>query len=135
MEIGLQRHIVRFDQQLFQMRQLKGRTDPQQPRQGPHVQDADDIIETAAITRHARVSARNNLLLHIEPILLDVDCDQFTTRHHDVFDGDFFQIENAEQHIPMPLRNHRARFFHHGAQFFAIERIELRAIHADTTHA
>ena len=88
-----------------------------------HVQHADDAIDFPLINRQARVLALTQLLDGPVPIIVDIDADDLVARHHDVLHGGVFQIQNADQHLLVPMRNHRAGFRHDRAQFFAAQGI------------
>ena len=64
----------------------------------------------------------HQLFEHVRPFVVEVDAVDVTARHHDVFDSGGFQIENAEQHLLMLLRNHGAGFLDYRAQLFTTER-------------
>gem|GEM_PF-6286412 len=53
--------------------------------------------------------------------VIEIDAVDLVAGHHDVVDRDFFQIEDAGQHLPVALGDHRRRLRDHGAQFFAAE--------------
>ncbi|WP_435302678.1 hypothetical protein [Escherichia coli] len=39
------------------------------------------------------------------PVIVDINTDNFTARHHDVIDGHLFQIEHRQQHILIATGN------------------------------
>jgi len=88
-----------------------------------HVQHADDVLELLFVHRHPRVRTRADLFEDVVPAVGDIDRRDFAAGYHDVVDGDAFQIQNAEQHPLMSVRNHRARFGHDGTQLFRAERM------------
>ncbi|CNU33318.1 Uncharacterised protein [Salmonella enterica subsp. enterica serovar Bovismorbificans] len=49
------------------------------------------------------------------PVVIDIDPDNFITRHHDVIHADLFQIENRQQHILIAARDLRTGFMHDSA--------------------
>ena len=98
-----------------------------------HVQKADDAVDFALIHRQARVLTLPQLLQDPVPIIIDVDADDFVSRHHDVLDGGILQIQNADEHLLVAPRNHRAGLGHDGAQLFAAQGI-CRDLSRDAEH-
>jgi len=93
----------------------------QQAYDSTHVQHAFEIVDVAAVTGHARMMTSDQLLDDVRPFVFEIDGVDFAARHHDVLDRDAFQIEDAEQHFAMLVRDHRTGFLDHGAQFLAAE--------------
>ena len=67
------------------------------------------------------MAAVHELLKYVRPFIIEVDAVDIAARHHDVFNRGGFEIEYAEQHLLMLLRNHGARFLDHGTQFFTAQ--------------
>ena len=88
-----------------------------------HVQHADDAVDFSLVHRQAGVLALAQLLDDPIPIVVEVDADDLVARHHDVFHRGIFQIQDADQHLLMAMRNHRAGLGDHGAQFLAAQGI------------
>ena len=85
-----------------------------------------------SIQGQARVLALAQLLEYPVPVIIDVDADDLVARHHDVLHRGIFQIQDADQHLLMASRNHRAGLGNHGAQFLAAQGIRgLLARHAE----
>ncbi len=88
-----------------------------------HVQDADDAVDFPSIHRQPGVLALAQLFDDPVPVVVDIDADDLVARHHDVFDGGVFQIQDADQHLLVAMRNHGAGLRHDGAQFLAAQGI------------
>ena len=76
------------------------------------------------------------LLDHAVPIVVDVDADDLVARHHDVLHGGILEIQYADQHLLVAVRNHRSGLRDHRAQLFAAQGIRglLRRYAEQTQH-
>jgi hypothetical protein len=100
-----------------------------------HVQDADQRVDTAVEHWNARVAALAHLRQHFVPFVADVDAADLVARHHDVFDADLLQVEDAHQHALVAMRDHRAGLGHDGAQFFGTQRSAAGLVASDAKQA
>ncbi len=85
------------------------------------VEDAHGIVDVAPVDGQTRVLAAAYQPQDLVDGVVQVDADDFVARHHDVVHGDLFQIENAQQHVLVPARQHGAGFVHQGPKFLATE--------------
>ncbi len=94
------------------------------------VNDADDIVQTAAVRRQARVHACRDAAHYLIPLRVQVDADDAVARYHDVFDGCLFEVEDRQQHILVRLRDQHTGFEDHRPQFLGAD--GLSAARVDT---
>ena len=83
------------------------------------VQEADHVVQAALEHRQAGERRPAQLVQHLAPVVAQVDADDLAALHHDVLDPDLLQVEDAEQHAPVPLRQQAAGFAHRAAQLLA----------------
>jgi len=63
------------------------------------VQNANHLIYVVAINRQAGVLACRNRGFYCGIVIIEINTNYFVVRHHDIIDRDFFQVENAKQHL------------------------------------
>ena len=118
---GAFRDEVRFPDQVFQIGSVEIRLLHHHVEHLAQVQEAHDLIEGVAIDQHAGVGAAGQFGDDLRPVAFQVDALHLVAWHHDVIDGDFLQLQDAQQHGLMPFGNHYPGFEHHRAQFLGTE--------------
>ena len=89
------------------------------------VQDADHVVDVVTVHGKARVHALVDDVLDRFRVVIEVDSDDLVVWNHDIVDRDLLQIQDAEQHLPVTIRDAAAGLMDHGAQFFARQRLQL----------
>jgi hypothetical protein len=79
-------------------------------REASQMQDADDFIDIVPIHGQSCVLALVDDSFDLVLLVIEIDADDFIMRHHDIVDRDFFEIENADKHLPIAVRNAAACF-------------------------
>ena len=79
------------------------------------MQHTNDLVDAVAKHRESRVFAVINDLVDLSQVIVEVNTDYFVVRHHDVIDCDFFEVENAEQHLLIAAGDSAAGFVHERA--------------------
>ena len=100
----------------------------QQRQDSAQQRGADQVVDISGVNRDAGVGKIGDQLQGFVPVVLEVDADDFAARHHDVVDGDLFQVEYAEQHIAVRIRNEAAGLVDRNAQFGRVQRIVVAAV-------
>ena len=90
----------------------------QQAHDAPHVDDADNLIQVVPVQGKAGMGTLADVIQDLGQVIVDIDPDDFVTRHHDVLHRDLFQVEDAVQHFQVPGREHLAGFRQRGLQLF-----------------
>ena len=83
--------------------------------QAPQVQHAEHVVDVVLVDGQARVLAVGEHSKYFVHVVVDVQADDLVARHHDVVDGDVFQVEHPQQHVLVLAGNARA-LVDHGAQ-------------------
>ncbi len=86
-----------------------------------HVQHTDEVVEFAFVHRQAGVQRLAQLIEDVLPGGGHVDAGDLLARDHDVVDRDPSQIEDGQQHLPVPRRHQRSGLGHHRAQFIGTQ--------------
>ena len=68
------------------------------------------------------------------PVVIDVDTDDFVTRHHDVVHAHLFQIQHRQEHVLITSGDLRAGFVHDGAKLLFAERAADGDVGFDSHH-
>ncbi len=68
----------------------------------------------------------------VVPVVVQVDADDLVARHHDVVDGDLFQVQDVHQHALVPFGNEHAGFVHQRAELLGLQRV-VGSAHAALT--
>ena len=99
------------------------------------MQDAHDVVELAVVDGQARMRGLAQLVQQILPAVLHVDARDLLPRHHDVVHGELTQIQDRQEHLPVPRRDHRSRLGDHGAQLLGGEVVRAARGFDDAKHA
>ena len=83
------------------------------------VQDAFQRVEVAPIQGQPGVAGHENLVADLVEIVIEVDPDDFGSRHHDVLNRGLLEIEDPKQHLLVPPGDHGAGLTDHRAQLLA----------------
>ena len=97
------------------------------------MQDADDVVDVVLVDGQAGVLAVADDYLDLGNVVREIDADDLVVRHHDVVDGHFLQVEDAEQHLLVAAGNTAAGLVHDGAQLFSRQRLQsgIATAHAE----
>ncbi len=85
----------------------------QQAAEFAQMQQADHGVGVAVIHRQTGVLAGSQGGKDVVHVILQINAHHLVARHHDVFHGDGFQIQDIEQHFLVAFRNQSSRFIHH----------------------
>src|SRR5690606_7844407 len=93
----------------------------QQSGNGPHVDQAGNVVDIAAKHRQPGVVAGAQLLQDGRHVVVQVNAVGLVARHHDVIDRHALHVENAQQHVLASGRDAQTRFVDHGTQLVGTE--------------
>ncbi len=96
------------------------------------MQDTDYIVDVIFVNGQPRVFALADDLLDLADFVVEIDTDDFVVRNHDIVDGYFFQVEDAEQHLLIPAGYSAARLVHDGSQFLPGKGLQFGISAADS---
>ncbi len=68
------------------------------------MQHSHNLIDMLTVNGQSGVFAPGDEVLNLPDVVIQVDADDLVVRHHDVIDRDLFQVEDAQQHLPVPFR-------------------------------
>ena len=91
--------------------------------------NADDVVEAAAIGRQARVAAAGELAHDVVPVGIQVHAFNAIARHHHLIHRDFFQVQDREQHVLVRRRDEHVGFAHQRAQLLGGDFVAALPVH------
>ena len=90
------------------------------------MQYANDLVDIVPENGQATVITRVDNCRNFFRFVIQVNADDFVMRNHDVIHGDPFEVEYADEHAPIAIRNPAAGVVHYRSQFFASQCMRVR---------
>ena len=90
------------------------------------MQNADDLVDIVAVHGQSGVFTFLDDAFDVTDVIVQIDANDLIVRHHYVIDRDLLEIENADQHPTVSIRNSATGLVHDGAQLFLRQRMRSR---------